>query len=81
MVLLQIEEEYGYRYWHCYVSEARYKELHENFDAESIDCLMPVTQIIPEAMPGYVVLDEIPDDIVIRNAHIHEPDDSWMEEL
>ena len=54
MILLHIDEEYGYKEWHAFVTEERYATLYEQFQLKrpDINCLMDVRALIPEAVQG-----------------------------
>lgn len=88
MIILSIDEEYGYNVWYAILSDERYEELKKEWQTiKGLNCLVPVRFLIPEA----VNLPLLPEDqkyadekyvadnnIRIESAHIHQSDDSYL---
>jgi hypothetical protein len=82
-IKLAIEEEYGYREWVAYLDKCEYDELIERWKTmKGLHCMVPVTLIIPQAVPALDI-----EDVNIwllhqqgaKRCHIHEYDDSYLE--
>lgn len=82
-IKLAIEEEYGYRLWVAYLTKEQYDDLITRWNTmRGLHSLVPVTLIIPQALPAHAL-----EDINIhalreqgaRRCHIHEHDDSYLE--
>ena len=83
-MILYISEEYGYRHWLAELTDGEYEDLLRRWNTmRGLNCLVPVTLIVPQAReidPKSGICfdrDRIPEDA--KHCHIHECDDSRIE--
>jgi hypothetical protein len=81
-MIIFISEEYGCRKWLADLNEEEYQNFVKRWQTlRGLNCLVPVTMIIPTAVA--LLGDEYEQNIeIIRNSqhcHIHESDDSYLE--
>ena len=93
MILLLIDENYGYRDWYAfYDDEEAYQKMYDNFQLlkPDLNCLVEVTSVFPEAIEGNPTEEVLEkhcrniaydyrQSLTIRYAHQHEADDSFMD--
>ena len=81
MITIFIQEEYGYRDWVAEMTEDEYELLLDSWNSmRGLNCLVPVTLIIPQAKPFIIEegwRDKLPEKF--KRCHIHECDDSYLE--
>lgn len=91
MIILSIDEEYGYNSWYAVLSDERFEELKREWQTiKGLNCLVPVRFLIPEAITLplraedqiYANEDYLKENnIRIETAHIHQSDDSHFADL
>jgi hypothetical protein len=78
MIKLLIREEYSFRTWYAELTDDEYNELLNRWNTiRGLNCLVPVTLIIPQAKEW----DDfnIYDPSYTHVCHIHECDDSYIQ--
>lgn len=83
-ILLLISEEYGYQSWYGIYHEDHYRNIVARWNTmKGLNCLVPVDFIIPGAMlygsSRYPVCESTLDQYTIRHAHVHQCDDSYLD--
>jgi len=77
MIIIDIDEEYGFRNWVAELTEEEYQQLLARWATiKGLNCLVPIPFIIPQAKR---VEDGAPLPEGALSCHIHECDDSWLE--
>ena len=84
MILLMIDEEYGYREWYAFYDEDTYQQMYDKFQLlmPELNCLVEVTKMFPEAIEGNPpeeVFEKHKEEGTVRYAHQHMADDSFMD--
>lgn len=84
-VLLLVSEEYGYQNWYRICTEEEYREIVRRWNTmKGLNCLVPVDFVIPGAEPFHNCRYPVPEteleNYTIKGAHVHEPDDSGLDD-